>query len=677
MTSRKFDELTHWDGLPFFHTAAGWEPGWKPPGQEWNIGQNDPYWDRVLEKARETYGDPNIHYSTDSIYGDRTLLYGDGTKLPADGSIVYHDSRFMQNFVQNEDGTVTRQDAAGNTLGDPFRPTAYRPADDGNYAPIDQDGRQVAPLAKDLSPVSPHGMYIDTATGLRTPKNSNGDYYVLDPSTGKLSYFNKDGKPITAEQFDKPKADSDTADDTAGGGTGLPTDEQLSGRTAEALKKLHEEMKANYGQLGDAEEKLTEAILNAQATTADGKQKLNDIQKKIVDALNNPDLALDTAAGERAFLTFLRGQLQGISDVLASGTLTDKTQADTIKALGDLYAAQQAGPADDGSPAPGPAQPGPSLSDPALTDPALTDPGLTDPSMLGAVEPMPDPSLSDLGLTGDPMAGMGPDPLADLANALPAAMSGLQGMGGGVGDPLSALGSAAAPLAGLASQLGEQAAKPSEPTPDDKPETDEDKKDESDDEKGKDDKEPDANNDQPQPQTPPPGTPQAATPPGEPAPQPAAAPGPPPPPPTEVKLEDGSTVQARNPQLAAAVRAQIDGASVEDSFRQQGIQLPPAGTPVTRPVNPNDLSAGIVGVFQDHFISALSGAKALKDGQIVSLQDALSAPGFMGWMDPTATAASAAPTGAPPPVPAAAPVPASPLQSTQQPVSAGAPTPGG
>ena len=41
------------------------------------------------------------------------------------------------------------------------------------------------------------GGSIDPATGLRTPKNSNGDYYVLDPSTGKLSYFNKDGKPIT------------------------------------------------------------------------------------------------------------------------------------------------------------------------------------------------------------------------------------------------------------------------------------------------------------------------------------------------------------------------------------------------------------------------------------------------------------------------------------------------
>ena len=143
--AKKFDDLTHWDGLPVIHTAGGWAPGWRPPGQEWNIGQNDPYWDRVLQSARETYGDPNIHYSTDNIYGDRRLQFGDGRSLPSDGSIVYHDSRTMQNFVQNDDGTVTRQAPAGNSFGEPFRPVAYRPGDGGSYAPIDQDGRQAGP----------------------------------------------------------------------------------------------------------------------------------------------------------------------------------------------------------------------------------------------------------------------------------------------------------------------------------------------------------------------------------------------------------------------------------------------------------------------------------------------------------------------------------------------------
>ena len=57
-------------------------------------------------------------------------------------------------------------------------------------------------------------------------------------------------------------------------------------------------------------------LLNAHATTSAGQQQLNDIQKKIVDAVNNPTMEMDTPAGERAFLTFLRNQVGATNELL-------------------------------------------------------------------------------------------------------------------------------------------------------------------------------------------------------------------------------------------------------------------------------------------------------------------------------------------------------------------------
>ena len=86
----------------------------------------------------------------------------------------------------------------------------------------------------------------------------------------------------------------------------MPTDEQQSGRTADAVKKVQDELKRHYTNLSEAEEKLVESLLNARATTADGQAKLNDIQKKIIEAVNNPDLVVGHP-----------GRRVGVSEVLA------------------------------------------------------------------------------------------------------------------------------------------------------------------------------------------------------------------------------------------------------------------------------------------------------------------------------------------------------------------------
>ena len=86
-----------------------------------------------------------------------------------------------------------------------------------------------------------------------------------------------------------------------------------------------------------AEIQLTEAILSAHAVTMSGRTQLQDIQRQLIEAINNPVAALDTPAGERHFLMFLRGKISEIQDVVDNGALTDEDHAKLTRALGSGY----------------------------------------------------------------------------------------------------------------------------------------------------------------------------------------------------------------------------------------------------------------------------------------------------------------------------------------------------
>jgi hypothetical protein len=526
--ARRFDEQTHWDHDPGGVRAGG--AGWAPPGADFFIDRADPYWGRVLDKARHAYGDPNMHFNTDRVGQERQLVFGDGSPVPRDGSLAYRDAANDKTYLLNDDGTVSPLGPNG-AVGQPVSPAGFQRTADGMYAPIDATGHQVAPLM----PAPP-----------ATPS--------------------------------------------------LPTDEQQSGRAADAVKKLHEEMQNRYSQLSDAEGNLSEVLLTAHATTADGQQKLQAIQHTIVEAIDNPDLSLETPAGEQAFLTFLRGQVAAIGDVVKSGTLSADDQTKAVEALSNLYG-----------------------SDPGSTPAPVAAPATAAPvgDGLGPEEPMPDPTLSDLG-PGGVAAPQAADPLSTLASALPAALGAFPagGIGGGFGgDPFSSLAGAAAPLAGLASQLGDQ------PRRDDGAD-------------GRGDSGPAHQQPRPDSATPPPAQPEPAGAPGEGA--PPAAPTAAPVPTTTVSLPDGSTATARTAALAGAVKSYLGGTPVDAAYRQAGIDLPPPGTPVTDPVDPSALSCGAIGMFKDHYVVALSPVKALQNGQVVSLSTVASGPDFLGWMDPAA-----------------------------------------
>ena len=199
------------------------------------------------------------------------------------------------------------------------------------------------------------------------------------------------------------------------------------------------------------------------------------------------------------------------------------------------------------------------------------------------------------------------------------------GLGGGFGgDPFSSLAGAAAPLAGLASQLGEQ------PRRDDAADDADVGKRSDDGADGHGDSE--SEHQQPQADS---ATPSPTAP----------APTPPPVPTTVVSLPDGSTATARTAALAGAVKSYLGGTPVDAAYRQAGIDLPPPGTPVTNPVDPSALSCGAIGMFKDHYVVALSSVKALQNGQVVPLSTVASGPDFLGWMDPT-TAPAATPAAA-------------------------------
>jgi hypothetical protein len=618
--TRKFDEQTGWDHDPGGPRLGG--AGWAPPGANYFIDRADPYWGHVLDKARTAYGDPNMHYSTDDVGQQRRLVFGDDTPVPADGSLAYRDAANHRTYLLNNDGTVSPLGANG-TVGQPIPPAGFRRTADGTFAPIDFAGHQVAPLTAG-PPASPHG-YHD-ANGVLTPQNARGDYYVDDPATGKRAYFDKGGKPISTAQFgDISPAPS--------GGSGMRTNEQESGRAADAVRKLHEELGNRYSQISDAEGKLSEVLLSAHATTADGQQNLQGIQQKIVEAVNNPSLSLDTPVGEQAFLKFLRGQVAAIGDVVTSGSLTAEDQSKAVEALSNLYSVDPtSSPAATSTPQP--------TSTPALDTPA--GPAQTD-AALGPEEPMPDPTLSDL---GSPSMGPPPaaDPLSSLASALPVAMGAFPpgGLGAGWADPFSSLAGAAPPLAGLASQLGDPARR-DDPSDHSSSQTRGDEARRADDGSVAKSQEPQSDNAATPPPAPEPhGSPGEGAPPAAPPASPVAA--------TTVSLPDGSTATARTAALAEAVKSYLGGTQVAAAYRAAGIELPPPGTPVTDPVDPSALSCGAIGMFKDHYVVALSPVKALADGQVVPLSSVPSGPDFLGWMDPAAAgiparAPAAAPTG--------------------------------
>lgn len=97
----------------------------------------------------------------------------------------------------------------------------------------------------------------------------------------------------------------------------------------------------------------------------------------------------------------------------------------------------------------------------------------------------------------------------------------------------------------------------------------------------------------------------------------------------------GEHIDARSAASAAAVRAALAGIGVREAYQQQGITLPPPGTPVIDPVAPWQLKAGDIGVGSTTLALALGNGKALTSGRIQAIDTVSAGPDFLGWFDPT------------------------------------------
>ncbi|MDX1885219.1 DUF4226 domain-containing protein [Mycolicibacterium sp. 120270] len=191
------------------------------------------------------------------------------------------------------------------------------------------------------------------------------------------------------------------------------TESTQSGQAADAVRTLQNELAGEYSEMRSAEIQLTEAILSAHAVTVTGRAQLQDIQRQLIEAITNPAAALDTPAGERQFLMFLRSKVAEIQSVIDAGALTDEDHARLTRALGSGY-------------------------------------------LLPTGEPAAPVSQPSAGVAADQAAGMAPA----VGSALGALPQAAQGAAAAPAQGAAGLAGAATPLAGLASGLLDQAGQP-------------------------------------------------------------------------------------------------------------------------------------------------------------------------------------------------------------------------
>jgi hypothetical protein len=110
-----------------------------------------------------------------------------------------------------------------------------------------------------------------------------------------------------------------------------------SGRAADAVRTLQSALSGDYAEMRSSEIQLTEAILGAHAVTVSGRTRLQNVQRQLIDAINDPAAALGTPAGERQFLMFLRGKVAEMQAIVDDGALSDGDHARLTRALGSGY----------------------------------------------------------------------------------------------------------------------------------------------------------------------------------------------------------------------------------------------------------------------------------------------------------------------------------------------------
>lgn len=393
------------------------------------------------------------------------------------------------------------------------------------------------------------------------------------------------------------------------------------GDAAEAIARAEAALAHQHTVSSQLDLQVISAILNAHLKAGDGRAALTTLQQEVEAAVRTRS-DLDTAAGARDFQRFLIGKLRDIRAVVADASLDDTSKSALMAAWTSLYNAANAdpdGPRDEHPPAarpvgsPVPAAGGTDAGSDPYLDALLAD----DPGLLAGESSAPAATPAATGMPMTPTMPSVPGLGAGLTpgSATPAAMPGLS-VPGGLGLPSQG--------SGVDRALKDLDDEPYLP-PEDRERDDHETTDDAD--KDGEHKDPSSTT----PEIPPTG-------------------------PTTVTLPDGETVTAASPQLAAAIKAAAGGMAIPDAFRQQGITIPPPGTPVAHPIEAARVTPGDIGMFTDRHALALGNSKVILDGQIQHIST-VSGPSFLGWEHPPTPAAAQIPAPTPTPTrPSAAPV---------------------
>jgi hypothetical protein len=427
-----------------------------------------------------------------------------------------------------------------------------------------------------------------------------------------------------------------------------------------------------YGRAGGAtagiDQKLVDTLKQIFAANDDLRTKamaiLSDVSSKHQQVMADPTLSKDPAA-LKALAQYTDNKLGDLKQLFDQAKVDSGKQTDLLKAIGDEYGGKGgqggSGSQGGGSGAGGSGSGGSgSGGDQGGGAGGSGAGGGSGGSGAGAADPPVDP-LAGMGLPG---GGMGMDPLSSM---LGPPLAGLSGLGsavpgglGGAGLPLDALGG----LSQLAGQHG-NGFNDDSPGKQENPDGKSDGKSDG----GKGDVKPPGFTDvsgnqqgqqQGQPGITPAGTPSAASAQsGTPvAAAPAAASSGDPS--RVVQFPDGTPVTASSAQTAGLVRAVLGGQSVTEACKAAGVSIPPPGTPVTQPADPDQLTPGMLAQYKSREpIMFMGNDKIELDGQLQP-KSALPQGDFLGWFDPTQAAGA---TQAPAPsstAPGSAPVSSAP-----------------
>ncbi|MFA4085212.1 DUF4226 domain-containing protein [Mycobacteroides salmoniphilum] len=539
-------------------------------------------------------------------------VFKDGTRIPESANVF---DTGKGKYQANSDGTFAPWTPAGT--GETLRPTSYT-LTDGKYTPIDKTGN---------------------AIGRPEQTIPNRDQWMADP---------RDANRLIPDPSKVPPA----APGAAPGGEGLSTDEENSGRAADAIRKSKEDFAKKKTSLHEAEQKLTEIMLEAKAADVDGRNAVQGIQKDVIAGLQDYQKHSDDPAYELQFLKFLREKAAEAGDLLENNKIAAADKARMAMALADFY--KEGGDTNSSGPGGQVQPPGqPSMTDPRLTNPGAPgllspDPGAVADPGLGPAPAMPDPTAADV-LGG----GMGPgSPFGDALSAAAPLLQGLPGQlgagGGGGGFDVGALTKpitdaiSGAAGGGDHGRGGDGEGRDGEHGRDGKDEHDK---------PGRDEK-PDPNKPEPKPEDPnkPPAAPGAVPAPGtNPDVTPPAAPTVPS---TTVDLKDGASVTAADANRAGALRDALKGTPAGEAYRLNNLSVPPPGTTLAEYVRPNDLQASDYAMYKDRIEMIVDPSKWVgAGGQLQPMSTLPQGEGFEGFGRPTAASAPA--QGAPGVIPAA------------------------